>query len=113
MNFLARIFRYLFYVVIVSWGAALLKKIVVWMLRYAAGATIKQPRPAPAGGPYTAPAPETHMTSRRLVRDPVCGMHIAEVLAIPLREGSEIIHFCSTACRDAYVGSTRKMAANG
>ena len=111
MNFLARVFKYLFWLLIVSWGAALLRRIVVGMLRYAAGATVKQQGPPAAAS--SIETPETQVASRRLVRDPVCGMHIAEVLAIPLREGSEVVHFCSAACRDAYVGNTRKMAANG
>jgi len=59
--------------------------------------------------------------SRRLVRDPVCGAHVAEVLAIPLREGDELLHFCSVACRDNYLlaagkskdANTKKIAANG
>ncbi|HMI54248.1 MAG TPA: hypothetical protein VK525_22255 [Candidatus Saccharimonadales bacterium] len=111
MNFLARIFRYLFWLLIVSWGATLLKRIVVGMLRYAAGVSLKQQRPVAATAPDSMP--ETQVGSRRLVRDPVCGMHIAEVLAIPLREEAELVHFCSTTCRDAYLGNTRKMAANG
>jgi len=52
----------------------------------------------------------------RLVRDPVCGVYVAEVLAIPLREGTQTVHFCSIACRDKYAGGrgmTEKMAANG
>jgi hypothetical protein len=40
-------------------------------------------------------------------------MHVAEVLAVPLRESGELVHFCSTACRDKYVSSTERMAANG
>jgi len=111
MNFLARIFRYLFWLLIVSWGATLLKRIVVGMLRYAAGVSLKQQRPIAAAAPDSMP--ETPVGSRRLVRDPMCGMHIAEVLAIPLREGGAMVHFCSTTCRDAYLGNTRKMAANG
>jgi YHS domain-containing protein len=56
--------------------------------------------------------------SRRLVRDPVCGAHVAEVLAIPLREGGEVLHFCSIACRDEHLRAsaaknTKKIAANG
>jgi len=49
------------------------------------------------------------------VRDPVCGMHVAEVLAVPLRESGALVHFCSTACRDKYVSGsgTQRMAANG
>jgi hypothetical protein len=105
MNFLARMIRFVFWLVIVSWSVALLQRLVAWMLR---GATNDRGQSADA-----APAVETPAKARRLVRDPVCGVHIAEVLAIPLREGSEVVHFCSTACRDQYAGSTRKFAANG
>jgi YHS domain-containing protein len=49
---------------------------------------------------------------RLLVRDPVCGVHIAEVRAIPLRENGAVLHFCSLACRDAYINSSHKLAAN-
>jgi hypothetical protein len=40
-------------------------------------------------------------------------MHVAEVLAVPLRESGELVHFCSVACRDKYVNGTQRMAANG
>jgi YHS domain-containing protein len=65
---------------------------------------------------------ETPGMARRLVRDPVCGAHVAEVLAIPLREGGELLHFCSIACRDEYLlantgknkdANTKKIAATG
>jgi hypothetical protein len=39
-------------------------------------------------------------------------MHMAETIAIPLRSGSELIHFCSMECREKYVSGTRKLAAN-
>jgi YHS domain-containing protein len=57
--------------------------------------------------------PQGGLAARRLVRDPVCGTHVAEVLAIPLREGGELVHFCSAACRDKYVNDTQRLAANG
>ena len=104
MNFLARVFRFIFWLVIVSWSVALLRRIVAWMLR---GAMVNRVDSGPAQSATEMPA-----TARRLVRDPVCGVHIAEVLAIPLREGGELVHFCSTACRDQYVGN-KKIAANG
>ncbi len=50
--------------------------------------------------------------SRKLVRDPVCGMHMAETIAIPLRNGGDLIHFCSTECRDKYLSGSQKLAAN-
>jgi YHS domain-containing protein len=48
-----------------------------------------------------------------LMRDPVCGMHVAEVLAVPLRDGSASVYFCSVVCRDKYVNGRQRMAANG
>lgn len=108
MTFIARIVRFLFWLLILSWSVALLRRVLGWMFRGAFPAS-QQPQHQEAG---SGPAPEAS-TGRRLVRDPICGVHVAEVLAIPLREGSELTHFCSPACRDAYMGSTRKFAANG
>jgi hypothetical protein len=82
----------------------LLRRAIAWMLRGAAT--------APQGAAGSSSNQNVAM-ARRLVRDPVCGVHVAEVLAIPLREGEETLHFCSIACRDQYVGSTKKFAANG
>ncbi len=33
MNFIARVIRFLFWLLVVSWSVALLKKLVAWMLR--------------------------------------------------------------------------------
>jgi YHS domain-containing protein len=105
MNFIARIVRFLFWLLVLSWGVRLLRRIVGGMLRQPAAQA-----PETADDSAAIPAPET---ARRLVRDPVCGMHIDETRSLPLREGSELLHFCSPACRDAYAGSTKKFAANG
>jgi hypothetical protein len=101
MTFLARIIRFLFWIVIVSWGVRLLGRAFSGLLQT-----------------NTSPAPlrpaDLHATqAARLVRDPVCGVHLAEVLALPLRENGELLHFCSMACRDTYLNSSRKLAANG
>jgi hypothetical protein len=102
MNFLARLIRFLFWVVIVSWGVRLAGRIISGLL---------QP-----GGSRKPLEPTSDLNAdpaaRLLVRDPVCGVHIAEVLAIPLRENGELLHFCSLACRDAYLNSSHKLAAN-
>lgn len=105
MNFLARIVRFLFWLLVVSWGVRLLRRLVGGMLR-----TAKAPAPQSTEASDEIPA---SATARRLVRDPVCGMHVDETLSIPLREGGELLHFCSPACRDAYAVNTRKFAANG
>jgi YHS domain-containing protein len=104
MNFLARILRFLFWLLILSWGVRLFRRIVGGMLRDPASAA-PQTTDASAGMP--APA------ARRLVRDPICGMHVDETRSIPLRDGGELLHFCSPACRDAYAGNSKKFAANG
>ncbi len=105
MNFLARIVKFLFWLLVVSWGVRLLRRILGGMLR-----DQKVPAPHTADSSVGIPAP---VAGRRLVRDPVCGMHVDETLSIPFREGGELLHFCSPACRDAYAANTRKFAANG
>lgn len=100
MTFIVRMLRFIFWVVILSWSVALLRRLVQ---RMGQGAARSQ---APMDVPADAQA-------RKLVRDPVCGMHMAEVLALPLRQDGELLHFCSAACRDKYLGETRKLAANG
>lgn len=54
----------------------------------------------------------TEAVSQKLVRDPVCGMHVAEGLAVPLKQGAEVLHFCSAECRDKYLSHTRKISAS-
>jgi YHS domain-containing protein len=115
-DFLARIFRFLFWLVIVSWSVALLRRVLAWMVRGAMPAQTEQAATGSSAGAGVGSAPgdsQNGVAARRLVRDPVCGMHVAEVLAVPLRESGELVHFCSTACRDKYVNSTQRMAANG
>jgi hypothetical protein len=105
MNFLSRVIRYLLWVVVVAWGFRLLRWLFGQLLADAE-------KPAAADATPAASA-DTPGIARRLVRDPVCGMHVAEVLAIPLQEGSEVVHFCSVRCRDEYTAGIRKFAANG
>ena len=104
MNFLARAIRFLFWLLVLSWGLRLLRRIVggVFQNQHAPGV---QPGESSEGIPAPAAA-------RRLVRDPVCGTHVDEALSIPFREGGEILRFCSPACRDAYAANVRKIAAN-
>ena len=99
MAFLARILRYLFWLAVVWWAMAILRRLVNQM---------------GGGGAHANPnidVPSDAVT-QKLVRDPVCGMHIAEGLALPLKQGNEILHFCSAECRDKYLSDTRKYAAN-
>jgi YHS domain-containing protein len=105
MNSLARMVRFLFWLLVFSWGLRLLRRMVAALL----GA--KPPAwPQAAGASQEFPAAAL---SRRLVRDPVCGLHVDETRSMALRDGGELVHFCSPACRDAYSVNARKFAANG
>ena len=116
MSFLARMMKFLFWLLIVSWSVALLRRALAWMLRRAMPAQAEQDATGSAAGAGVGSESgeaQSGVAARRLVRDPVCGMHVAEVLAVPLRESGELVHFCSVACRDKYVNGAHPMAANG
>ena len=102
MTFLARLIRFLFFVVIVSWGIRLAGRLISGLLQPGRSREPLEPTGDLNAGPSV----------RLLVRDPICCVHIAEVRAIPLRENGELLHFCSLSCRDAYLNSSHKLAAN-
>ena len=105
--------KFLFWLLIVSWGVALLRQLLAWMLRGALPAA-QTDQGAAGAGIGSPPGDTLHgAAARRLVRDPVCGMHVAEALAVPLGESGELVHFCSLACRDKHVNGRQRMAANG
>jgi len=83
----------------------MLGRAVRWLLRRVLNSYARRESAPDSGQPAAS--------SRRLVRDPICGVHIAEERAIPLRVRGEIVHFCSVTCRDQYVASEEKFAANG
>jgi YHS domain-containing protein len=99
MGFLTRIFRYLFWVLVVSWTVSLLRKLVSNM--GAQGTHRNEPMDVP-----------NDAVGRKLVRDPVCGMHLAEGLAIVEQRGGAPVFFCSEECRNKFMGEPKKFAAN-
>jgi len=123
MDFFVRVMRYLFWLLVLSWSMWLLKKALGWMLRRAVGPGAQaaggfgfgQPGGTADGGSQSVGgvASQGSLPARKLVRDPVCGVYLAEVLAIPQRTEGELLHFCSTACRDKYAVQVQRRAANG
>jgi len=105
MTILARIARFLFWLLVVSWS--------MWLLRRIFASMVRNTVAAPQNSAEDSNVAQTTATARRLVRDPVCGMHVDETLSIPLRDRGELLHFCSITCRDAYATETKKLAANG
>jgi len=100
MTFIVRLLRFLFWVVVLSWAMSLLRRLLKHM-----GAS-----PRPENRDIDVPSDSF---SQKLVRDPVCGMHIAAGLALVVKQGGETVHFCSPECRDKYLSNREKFAANG
>jgi YHS domain-containing protein len=98
MSFLGRLLRFLFWVLVVSWAVKLLGRAIGG--KNTNQAAPPQPEQVPVAG------------SRRLVKDPVCGMHMAEELALPLNANGEVWHFCSEECRAKFEGSMVHRAAS-
>jgi YHS domain-containing protein len=99
MTFFVRIVRYLFWILVVSWSVSLLRRLVNSM----GVSTAKNDVPMDVAN---------DAVKRKLVRDPICGMHLAEGLAVAERQGGEVIYFCSEACREKFTGVPKKFAAN-
>src|SRR6266403_3993770 len=100
MEILGRILRFLFWLLVLSWSISLLKRLFSARPREGASTERDQPMPEEPAG-------------RKLVRDPVCGMHVAEGLAISVRTGNEMVYVCSAECRDRCLRETQKFAVNG
>jgi YHS domain-containing protein len=101
MSFLGRILRFLFWVVVVGWAVRLLGRAI-------RGAVAAKPETTPEQG-GADPVPVN--SGKRLVRDPVCGMHMAQELALPLNANGETVHFCSEECRRKYESSLVRRAS--
>jgi YHS domain-containing protein len=106
MNFLARVVRFVVGVVILSWGLRVLSRFFSWVMKTSG---------VPGGEPnYSQPdGAQQQLVARQLMRDPVCGMHVPENLAIPYRDNGELKYFCSTECRDKYASGNLRRAASG
>ncbi|HTP69853.1 MAG TPA: hypothetical protein VMJ35_13180 [Dongiaceae bacterium] len=99
MTFIVRLLRFLFWVLVLSWVVRFLGRLVSQM-----GRGVSTSRPY-------VDVPNDAVT-KKLVRDPVCGMHLSEGLALPLRQGSETVYFCSAECREKYLDGGKRFAAN-
>jgi YHS domain-containing protein len=100
MGFFGRLIRFVFWVLIVSWGIKLVGRLF-------SGTS----QPAARGG-SSATADDPAARGKRLVKDPVCGMHLAEELSLPISANGETQYFCSEECRSKYENSVLPRAAN-
>jgi YHS domain-containing protein len=56
--------------------------------------------PPPPGNPQTSHAG----FGGELKQDPVCGIFVSQANAVKKTVKGQVLHFCSTACRDKYKG---------
>jgi len=99
MGFLGRLIRFVFWVLIAS-----------WLIKLAGRLFSATSQPAARGG-SSAAADDPAVRGKRLVKDPVCGMHLAEELALPMSANGETQYFCSQECRSKYENSLLQRAA--
>jgi YHS domain-containing protein len=102
MGFLSRLFRFVFWVVIVSWVIKLVGRLL-------SGGVGRQGSTSAAG---SAEQVNSAAAGKRLVRDPVCGMHVAEEVALPMSANGETQYFCSPECRAKYENSVLRRSAS-
>jgi YHS domain-containing protein len=48
------------------------------------------------------PRPQQSRAGIQMARDPVCGTFVIPERAVTLDDGTRLVHFCSTECRDAF-----------
>ena len=86
-------FRSVFRLILIFVGALFLRQVVLLIVRafsQVAGATARAPQ---------APAAQS---GGELKKDPVCGTFVAVASSIKKTVNGELVHFCSTECRDKY-----------
>ena len=115
MNFITRFLRFVVWVLILSWVFRLLGKLLAWAFQRAMGPEQQDATKAQQDGTSTgwSSGAQRTLTARQLVRDPICGMHLAESQAIPYRDGGQLVHFCSAECRDKFASGVLRRAVNG
>jgi YHS domain-containing protein len=59
---------------------------------------------APAQAPQTAGTAASVPSGGELKKDPVCGTYISTTTSVKKTSAGQILHFCSTSCRDKYAG---------
>src|SRR5258707_15311712 len=101
MGFLAGLIRFVFWFLIVSW-------VIRRVASFFGGG-----RQESVKGTGAATTDHLAPSGKRLVKDPVCGMHLAEELALPMSVDGETQYFCSEQCRAKYESSVLRRAANG
>ena len=95
VTFLARVFRFILWLLFFAW--------VAWLVRKLAGAATRTAVPS-------RPPDAAFQTPKRLYRDPWCGTHVSPEISHTLEDSGQVLHFCSAECRERYRLSLRRAA---
>lgn len=60
--------------------------------------------------PTGVPGSRRTPTGGELKRDPVCGVYISTAASVKITDAGQVVHFCSTACRDKFRQGPAKSA---
>ena len=72
-------------------GALILRQVVLFVIRLLS-----------PGAEKPAPQVKTQQSQGELKKDPVCGTFVAVSSSIKGTVDGQVVHFCSTTCRDRY-----------
>jgi len=85
-------FRNVFRLILVFVFTLFVRQVVLLIMReFSPGSVATSPRQAPR-----------EQSGGELKKDLVCGTFVAVSSSIKRNVGGEVVHFCSTACRDKY-----------
>jgi len=88
VGLLGRVLQFIIWVIVATWVGRVL---FGWLL----------------GGPGRVARgpvrPSRRPERRQLYRDPVCGTHVPEEIALTLTDSGQTHHFCSRECREEYL----------
>ena len=93
MKYLERFLRYVFWVAVTAVITWIAKKVFASVAQN----QMRNSRPTQESAPHSGKA-------KKLFKDPVCGMYVAEDISqtISLGQDTETLHFCSRDCMERY-----------
>jgi YHS domain-containing protein len=91
-------FRNVFRLFLVLVAVLFVRQVIVLIAR-----AFSQSQSQAGGGGTGQPRPDRNVASGgELRKDPVCGTFVAVASSIKQDVDGQVVHFCSTACRDKY-----------
>jgi YHS domain-containing protein len=78
---------------------------VAWLMRKIMARALRDAAPSTGTRARSAGTPVP------LERDPVCGTYVSPEISFTTEQSGQILHFCSTECRDRFIKASRRAAS--